>query len=127
MKNYSDINGNMGEITSSQDRIGRYNQKVILRSSRGKSLIKKVIGVSLILSATVGGIGIERALENSIKTDYANSTKILGSENESIYERRAKFLDKARKELSEAQDSSTINGLNLVIKDIENGVYDYSK
>ena len=128
MKNYSDINGNMREITFSQDRIGRYNQKVIPRNSKGKSLVRKIIGGGLILSALIiGGIGIEKALENSIKTDYANSTKVLGSENESVHERRAKMLEQARKELSETQDSTSINGLNLVIKDIENGVYDYSK
>lgn len=128
MKNYSDTNGNMREITSSQDRIGKYNQKVISRNSKGKSLVRKIIGGGLILSAlTVGGIGIEKVLENSIRADYANSTRILGSQDESVHERRAKMLEQARKELSETQDSTAINGLNLVIKDIENGVYDYGK
>jgi hypothetical protein len=128
MTNYDDTYGNMAEITSSQDRIGRYNQKVISRNSKGKSLARKVVGIGLILGAiTAGGIGLERALENLIKADYANSTKILGSQNESVIERRAKMLEQARKELSGAQDSAAINGLNLVIKDIENGVYDYSK
>lgn len=128
MTNYDDAYGNMAEVTSSQDRIGRYKQKAIPRNSKGKSLVRKIVGAGLILSAlTVGGFALERVLENSIKADYANSGKILSSLDESVYERRAKMLEQARKELSEAQDSQTMNGLNLVIKDIENGVYDYSK
>jgi hypothetical protein len=128
MTNYDDTYGNMEEITSSQDRVRRYRQRVIPRNSKGKSLARKIIGGTLILGALIGGaVALERTLENSVKTDYANSTKILGSQDESIYERRAKMLERARKELSEAQDSTAINGLNLVIKDIENGVYDYSR
>ena len=47
-------------------------------------------------------------------------------QDETIFERRARFLNIANAQMLQTQNPETINGLNSVIKDIENGVYDHT-
>ncbi len=87
------------------------NQKVIERKPKSK-LVRVAIACGLIGVAGIGAGVIS----------YLTSPKY-----ETIFERRARYLNIANEQLLNAQTLEEVNGLSAIIKDIENGVYDYPK
>jgi len=85
------------------------NQIVIKRKPRSK-LVRTLV---LLGAVTIGAGAIVYGL-----TDPTNET---------IFEKRARYLNIANEQMLQTQDPEIINGLNKVITDINNGVYDYNK
>ena len=106
----------MKEITSSQDRVGKYKQKITKRTGKVK---KKSLIKILALCASVGVVGV--GLELGIIYGLKDQT------HETIFEKRARYLEIANEQMLHAKTSEEINGLNSVIKDVENGVYDHAR
>jgi hypothetical protein len=92
------------------------DQKVVERKPKS-GLVK-----TLVLLGAIGVAGISAGI-----IGYSKGYRDASSQNETIFDRRARFLNQAEEQLKNAQNPEEINGLNSVIKDIEKGVYDYSK
>jgi hypothetical protein len=119
--NYAcDNNGNMNELTSSSDRMRKHPQK-----TAGNSLVKKIIGGALILTGV--GIGAYKLTDYAIKSDRTSYSNGIYVQNEDIPDRRARLLSQAQSQLFKAKTPEEMNGLNLIIQNIENGVYDHSQ
>jgi len=83
------------------------NQKAIERKPKSK-LVRTLIALGLI---SLAGIGADIIA-------YAHN-------NETIFEKRVRYLNIANEQMLQTQNPEEINGLNAVIKDIEKGAYDY--
>jgi hypothetical protein len=119
MKNQTDVYGNIGEITSSHDRMKNHTPKKHL----GRIILCTALGLATLTGI---GAGVYKLTDYAIRTDRASyaSGNIQG---ETILERRVRLLILAEKQLLEARNPETIRGLNSIIRDIENGVYDRTK
>ncbi len=82
-------------------------QQKITRRKKPSRLVIAVITGGLLINAA--GIAY-----------YLNAPKY-----ESISQKRERYLKLANEQLMQEQDPATIIGLNKVITDIKNGVYDY--
>ena len=86
------------------------HQRVIARKPKSK-LVRNLILLGVI------GVGLGGVALYSLKH----------SNYETIVDKRARYLNTANEQMLQTQKPETINGLNSVITDIGNGVYDHSK
>ena len=119
MKNYYDAHGNMNEVTSSLDRIGKYRQNVAKRQKREERKVKprKISLLKVLaLSASVGAVvvGLSYAMEY-------NTRQPVTPERKSRYELLVQARQIYEKALQSNADHETLNGIEDVIRDLENG------